>query len=92
MTATRKQVMARAAELGATVNVDLSGGWPEVNVMAPAGHIWNDGDLIHEIVNAGYRGEPVANLYEAALERMQIGVIVCPLGKECEWCASMVTA
>lgn len=80
---TRKHVMTQAAVLGIGVEVrHLERRQVEVILAAPHGHCFGD---IHERVLAGYPGEPLGALWEAAEEFLRdVPLEVCPAS--CEWC------
>lgn len=79
----RRRVLRRAAVLGATVRI--VGG--EVCVEAPRGHVWSDGDYIHELVCSPFDEETIVDMLSLALDRMSVGVEPCP-HEACDWCRS----
>jgi len=84
---TRAELLKAATALGVTVEIRDSRSlpWMEVLLEAPKGHTM-DGD-VHEFVTAGYRGQPIQELYRDALERLQQATIEpCARIPSCDWC------
>jgi hypothetical protein len=71
---TRQKVLALASELGATIEDDAAGFAKHVNIIAPEGHHWNDGE-IHELVGSYYTHK--AEVWDDLLGRMGTGVETC---------------
>lgn len=77
------QVFEMAASMGVTVAAG-GGGWFEVLLEAPAGTRW-EGDA-HELVVAGYPGEPPAPVWRRALACLRSSRFVPCDDPACEWC------
>ena len=77
-----RQVRELARELSATFTKERYGNEIRCGVEAPAGHIWNCGDL-HELVDwtaVGWKPD-----YADLIARMSYGVAPCPF-EDCDWC------
>lgn len=77
----RQRVMKLADKLGATVEIDLEGGFT-VRVEAPTNQHWEEG--VHELVAFQYSGFDTKELWSILLDRMCDGTCECDLN-ECEW-------
>lgn len=81
MMTTRKQVLDRVAELGATLD-EGGGRWFTVTIEAPHGYCFEDG--VHELVNEQH-DESRGVLWADIMARLAGGVVLCS-APDCEWC------
>lgn len=74
----KEQVLALVAKTGAAIeygNIGV-GNVFEILIDAPEGWHWMS-DGIHQLVESRWSNEPVANLWQDALERMEYGLEPC---------------